>query len=79
MAHYNAGATSESLIDVLDRVLDKGIVIESWPSETGASPIQPLRTKIASAAVHIGAGVSIKESDFDAERFPYWRRDLWTK
>ena len=81
-------ANTDDLISVLDRVLDKGIVMESWArlslQESGLTSIDagvPSRSKIfvASSAVYIGYGDRGEwREDPELEHlFPYWRRDLW--
>jgi len=77
-------ANSDDLSSVLDRILDKGIVADSWVclSTEGIEPIlsYPLVT-LDSATIYVGydrdgAWREIAELD---ELFPFWRRDLWTK
>lgn len=59
-------------IDVLDRILDKGIIVEAWVRIS----LQGCRVEIISPIV---AGDVHIESDDLSGFFPYWRRDLWTK
>ena len=81
-------ANTDDLISVLDRVLDKGIVLESWARlslhESGLAPEDsrvPSGSKISveSSAVYIGYGSrGAWREDRELEHlFPYWRRDLW--
>jgi len=76
---------SESLIDVLDRVLDKSIVIEAWVQLRlqGVSAIVDGRSigrfEVSSAEVYEGYGEEGQKKDLLAHLFPYWRKDLWTK
>ena len=75
-------APSDSLIDVLDRVLDKSITIESWvrSSLAGISTtgINPAELRVVSAQVFHGYGRFAAADELN-NFFPYWRRDLWTK
>src|SRR5262245_43529766 len=82
-------ANTEDLISVLDRVLDKGIVIDPWvrislhgiqlvtvdPRLAGAN------LALAAAAVYVGYEEpgSWVELDRAVNLFPYWRKDFWTK
>jgi hypothetical protein len=83
-------ANTEDLISVLDRVLDKGIVLESWArlslqesGFTSADSRVPSRSKICveSSAVYVGYGTrgSWREDVELDDLFPFWRRDLWSK
>jgi Gas vesicle protein len=58
-------ANTDDLISVLDRVLDKGIVLESWArlslQETGPA-IAGNRISVASSAVYVGYGRAHKLS-----------------
>ena len=81
-------AHTDDLISVLDRVLDKGIVLESWArlslqeSGFGVSDSRiPSGSKISveSSAVYVGYGHRggwCEDRDLE-HLFPYWRRDLW--
>jgi len=81
---------TDDLISVLDRVLDKGIVLESWArlslqesGFTSADSRVPSGSKISveSSAVYVGYGTRgswIEDVELD-DLFPFWRRDLWSK
>ena len=75
---------SEDLVSILDRVLDKSIVVESW-IHIGLQGIElrvaDARSCIASSAVYSGYGDqgSWKEGKDVEDMFPFWRRDLWTR
>ena len=77
-------ANTDDLISLLDRVLDKGIVLESWArlslQETGPA-ITGNRISVASSAVYVGYGTrGTWRDDLELEDlFPFWRRDLWSK
>ena len=76
--------TTGDLIGILDRVLDKSIVVESW-IRIGLEGIElrvaDARACVASSAVYVGYGDegSWKEGKDLEDLFPFWRRDLWTK
>jgi hypothetical protein len=76
--------TSEDLVSILDRVLDKSIVMESW-IEIGTPGaelwVADAHARIASSVVYDGYGEQGSWKDGrDVDRlFPFWRRDLWTK
>ena len=75
---------TEDLVSVLDRVLDKSIVVESWASISLQGidlRVANARACLASSAVYDGYGEQglWKESRDFSELFPFWRRDLWTK
>jgi len=83
-------ANTEDLISVLDRVLDKGIVLDKWVclalQELGLSGADSrTRTKsritVASSAVYVGYGSrGAWREDLEMEDlFPFWRRELWNK
>jgi hypothetical protein len=78
-------ATSESLIDVLDRVLDKSIVFESWVRINVVGISMVITENIcgsfvlSSAAVYEGYGKNSRKRELIENVFPYWRKDLWTK
>jgi len=83
-------ANTDDLISVLDRVLDKGIVLESWArlslqesGFTSADSRVPSGSKISveSSAVYVGYGTrgSWREDVELDDLFPFWRRDLWSK
>jgi hypothetical protein len=75
---------TDDLISVLDRVLDKGIVMDKWAclalQETGPA-ISGNRVSVASSAVYVGYGTrGTWREDLELEDlFPFWRRDLWSK
>jgi hypothetical protein len=75
---------TEDLISVLDRVLDKSIVIDSWICfglEGTDLRVADARACVASSAVYVGYGKegSWKEGKDLEDLFAFWRRDLWTK
>ena len=83
-------ANTDDLISVLDRVLDKGIVLESWArlslQESGfasADSRVPSNSRISveSSAVYVGYGTrgTWREDLEPEDLFPFWRRDLWSK
>ena len=83
-------AHTDDLISVLDRVLDKGIVLESWArlslQESGLVSVDSRipsgsRISVESSAVYIGYGNrgAWREDSNLEHLFPYWRRDLWRK
>lgn len=78
-------ANTDDLVSILDRVLDKGIVMESWVPVTLQGKEQwvaDAHASVISTAVSIGYG---EEAHWEQRRkafevlFPYWRRDLWSK
>jgi gas vesicle structural protein len=77
-------ANTDDLISVLDRVLDKGITMESWVT-VSLSGIDlkstNSRIEVASSAVYVGYGKrGTWREDLELEDlFPFWRRDLWSK
>ena len=77
-------ASTDDLISLLDRVLDKGIVLESWArlslQETGPA-IAGNRISVASSAVYVGYGTGgTWRADLGLEDlFPFWRREFWSK
>ena len=81
---------TDDLISVLDRVLDKGIVLDKWAclslQESGfgsANSRVPSgsRISVASSAVYVGYGTrgSWREDMELEDLFPFWRRELWSK
>jgi hypothetical protein len=81
---------TDDLISVLDRVLDKGIVLESWArlslqesGFTSADSRVPSGSKISveSSAVYVGYGTrGTWREDVELEDlFPFWRREFWSK
>ena len=81
---------TDDLISVLDRVLDKGIVLESWArlslQESGfgnAYSRIPFGSRISveSSAVYVGYGKrgTWREDLEPEDLFPFWRRELWSK
>lgn len=77
-------ANTDDLISLLDRVLDKGIVLESWArlslQETGPA-VAGNKISVESSAVYVGYGTrGTWRADLELEDlFPFWRRDLWSK
>jgi len=80
---------TDDLISVLDSVLDKGIVLESWArlslqesGFTSADSRVPSASKISveSSAVYVGYGTrgTWREDVELDDLFPFWRRDLWS-
>lgn len=73
---------TEDLISILERVLDKSIVLES----RGSAGLQGcdllglnLTCSLASSSVY-GSYGELWHEDYKTEKlFPFWRRDLWTK
>jgi hypothetical protein len=83
-------ANTDDLISVLDRVLDKGIVLESWArlslqesGFTSADSRAPSDSRISveSSAVYVGYGTrGTWREDLELEDlFPFWRREFWSK
>ena len=82
-------ANTDDLISILDRVLDKGIVLESWArlslQESGFAADSRIpsgsRISVESSAVYVGYGTrGTWREDVELEDlFPFWRRDLWSK
>ncbi|MGB9122494.1 MAG: gas vesicle protein GvpJ [Candidatus Angelobacter sp.] len=83
-------ANTDDLISVLDRVLDKGIVLESWArlslQESGLISVDARvpsgsRISVESSAVYVGYGTrGTWREDLELDDlFPFWRRDLWSK
>jgi len=81
-------ANTDDLISVLDRVLDKGIVLEAWAriflQESGLTSVDSRipsgsRISVESSEVYVGYGNRrTRREDRELEQlFPYWRRDLW--
>jgi hypothetical protein len=80
-------ANTDDLISVLDRVLDKGIVLEAWArifvqgsglrSVDGRAPSS--RISVASSAVYVGYGNrgTWRQDPKLEHLFPYLRRDHW--
>ena len=78
-------ANTDDLVSILDRVLDKGIVMELWaPVDVQGKEqwVADAHPSVVSTAVSVGYG---KEAHWEESRkgfdvlFPYWRRDLWSK
>ena len=78
-------ANTDDLVSILDRVLDKGIVMESWvPVNLQGTEqwVADAHASIITTAVSVGYG---EEAHWEQGRkafevlFPYWRRDLWSK
>ena len=83
-------ANTDDLISLLDRVLDKGIVLEPWVrlslQESGFGAAHSRipsgsRISVESSAVYVGYGTrGTWREDLELEDlFPFWRRDLWSK
>jgi hypothetical protein len=77
-------ANTDDLISVLDRVLDKGIVVDPWARLTLQRPetlSSDARMEVVSSAVYVGYGkIGTWRHDLDVEDlFPFWRRELWSK
>jgi hypothetical protein len=79
---------SEDLVSILDRVLDKGIVVDSWirvmlqGSEVRTEQrMVDAHASVVSTAVYLGYGEQAhwEEDKRMQDLFPYWRRDLWSK
>jgi hypothetical protein len=81
-------ANTDDLISVLDRVLDKGIVLEAWAriflhgsglASVDARVLSGSKISVASSAVYVGYGDrgTWREDPELEHLFPYWRRDLW--
>jgi Gas vesicle protein len=75
--------THEDLISILDRVLDKSIVVESWIT-VGLQGIDlrvaDARPCVAESSVYLGYGETGSWHELHRlDLFPFWRRDLWTK
>ena len=74
---------TDDLISVLDRVLDKGIVVDAsiQMSLFGCDLIATdAKISVASSAVYVGYGkIGTWRHDLDVEDlFPFWRRELWS-
>lgn len=73
---------AKDLIDTLDRILDKGIVVDQWVriSLVGGvlvpQPVEFVRVEKISIQTE---GSRPYEGDDLTNLFPYWRRDLWSK
>ena len=81
-------ANTDDLISVLDRVLDKGIVMESWARlslhESGLASVDSRvpsgsRIFVESSRIYVGYGDrgTWREDPGLEHLFPYWRRDPW--
>ena len=79
-----AGST-DSLIDVLDRILDKCIVIELWQWNrlSGITctidPETIANFVVTGAEMYDGCGMEGHKKELLGHLFPYWRKDFWTK
>ena len=81
--------TADDLVSVLDRVLDKGIVVDAWvrlkmqgrEQVTAGSRIAGERLAVASSAVYVGYGErgTWREDRNVTKLFPYWRHDFRSK
>ena len=74
----------EDLAGVLDRVLGKSIVVESWASVSLQGidlRVANARARLTSSAVYDSYGElgSWQEGRDLNDLFPFWQRDLWTK
>jgi hypothetical protein len=77
-------APSDSLIDILDRVLDKSIVIEAWTRMhllNAVSTNWPVHAAVSLQSVEVreGYGEDARSRELFSDLFPYWSKDLWTK
>jgi hypothetical protein len=75
---------TDDLISLLDRVLDKGIVVDSWMhlslfgcdlTSTGS------KISVVSSAVYVGygkRGTWREDLELD-DLFPFWQRQMWSK
>jgi hypothetical protein len=81
---------TDDLISVLDRVLDKGIVMDKWASlslqessliAAESSVASDYRVTVESSAVYVGYGKrGTWREDLELEDlFPFWRREFWSK
>ncbi|HEY4676026.1 MAG TPA: gas vesicle protein GvpJ [Candidatus Angelobacter sp.] len=77
-------ANKDDLISVLDRVLDKGIVLDaSARLSVQGSDLKSTdcRVAVSQSAVYVGYGTrgSWREDMEVEDLFPFWRRELWSK
>jgi hypothetical protein len=81
---------TDDLISVLDRVLDKGIVMDKWASlslqessliAAESRVASDYRVTVESSAVYVGYGKrGTWREDLELEDlFPFWRREFWSK
>jgi hypothetical protein len=81
---------TDDLISVLDRVLDKGIVLDKWASlslqessliAAESRVASDYRVTVESSAVYVGyAKRGTWREDVEMEDlFPFWRREFWSK
>ena len=73
---------AKDLIDTLDRILDKGIVVDNWVRISlvgGVLPPERVRHVSVERISVQTTGQRPVESDGLENLFPYWRRDLWSK
>ncbi|MGZ4842134.1 MAG: gas vesicle protein GvpJ [Candidatus Angelobacter sp.] len=75
---------TDDLISLLDRVLDKGIVLEAWAhlSLQGCDLVSTdSRVTVKESAVYVGYGKrgTWREDAELEDLFPFWRRELWSK
>ena len=75
----------KDLIDTLDRILDKGIVIDQlvWLKLSGTQiehlpPPRVRSVSIERISVQATGERPVEYEDW-RDLFPYWRRDLWSK
>jgi gas vesicle structural protein len=76
-------ANTNDLISVLDRVLDKGIVVDPWARLTLQRPEvlnANSRIEVESSAVYVGYGKrgSWREDMGAEDLFPFLRGELWS-
>jgi hypothetical protein len=75
---------TDDLLGVLDRVLDKGIVVEPWARLTLhglAMEATDSKLSVESSSIYSGYGEygAWREERSGGKLFPYWRRELWSR
>ena len=73
--------TRNDLVETLDRILDKGIVVnqEVAISPAGVLPLKAIeKVRIESISIQPHGSYAMDTDDL-GDLFPYWRRDFWTK
>jgi hypothetical protein len=73
---------TQDLVSILDRVLDKSIVLESrFPAGLQGCDLAGLNLtcSVVSSSVHGGCGARWRQEPEADQLFPFGRRDLWTK